>query len=208
MRVGVMDDTVDASIKRVAAARKALGDDIKIMADAHGTFSVPEARRFCKAIEPYNLYWMEEPVSPDNKHGCASVRDYTHTPIAAGESEFTRFDFKELIETGAADVLQPDAAIVGGITEGIKISALASTYQLELAPHCWGSAISFMAGVHLAFASASAVLIEFSLGGNPLMYELCNEPPDVQDGTVRAPVRPGLGLTLNWDFVEKYAKHP
>ncbi len=208
MRVGVMDDTVDASIKRVAAARKTLGDNIKIMADAHGTFSVPEARRFCKAIEPYNLYWMEEPVSPDNKQGCADVRKYTHTPIAAGESEFTRFDFKELIEHQAADVLQPDAAIVGGITEGMKISALASTYQLELAPHCWGSAISFMAGVHLAFASPSAVMIEFSLGGNPLMYQLCNEPPDVKDGTVNAPVRPGLGLTLNWDFVEQYAKHP
>ena len=206
MRVGVMDNTVAASIRRVATARKALGDDIKIMADAHGTFSVPEARQFCKAVESDNLYWMEEPITPDNKAGTAEVRAYTHTPIAAGESEYTRFDFKELIQHNAVDVLQPDAAIVGGITESIRVANLASTYQLELAPHCWGSIISFKAGVNVAFASPSAVLIEFSLGGNPLMYQLCNEPPEVANGTVHAPTRPGLGLTLNWDFVETYAK--
>ena len=206
MRVGVMDDTVDTSVRRVKAARKALGDDIKIMADAHGTFNVPEAKRFCKAIEDSNLYWMEEPISPDNKAGSAEVRSYTHTPIAAGESEFTRFDFKELIELGAADVLQPDAAIVGGITESMRVSSLASTHQLELAPHCWGSIISFKAGVNIAFASPSAVHIEFSLGGNPLMYQLCNEPPEVEEGWVKPPSRPGLGLTLNWDFVEANTK--
>lgn len=206
MRVGVMDETVEASIRRVAAARKALGPDIKIMADAHGTFSVPEAKKFCRAIESSNLYWMEEPVSPDNKAGTGEVRAYSHTPIAAGESEFTRFDFKELIDHNAVDVLQPDAAIVGGITESLKIAALASTHQLELAPHCWGSIISFMAGVNIAFASPNAVVIEFSLGGNPLMYELCKESPEVTNGMVKAPERPGLGLTLNPDFLESYVR--
>ncbi len=206
MRVGVMDETVATSVRRVKAARKALGDDIKIMADAHGTFSVPEAKQFCKAVEDCNLYWMEEPVSPDNKAGGAEVRAYTHIPIAAGESEFTRFDFKDLIEHNAADVLQPDAAIVGGISESMKIASLAGAWQLELAPHCWGSIISFKAGVSIAFASPSAVHIEFSLGGNPLMYQLCNEPPEVVDGIVTPPSRPGLGLTLNQDFVEEFAR--
>ena len=206
MRVGIMDETVDESIRRVEAAREALGAGIKIMADAHGTFSVPEARRFCKAVEPFDLYWMEEPVSPVDKRGTAAVRAYTHTPIAAGESEFTRFDFLELIEHHAADVLQPDAAITGGISECMKVSALASTHQLELAPHCWGSAISFQAGVHVAFASPSAVLIEFSAGGNPLMYDLCEENPGVIEGRIAAPERPGLGLKLNWDFIHQYAR--
>ena len=151
------------------------------MADAHGTFSVSEARRFCKAIEPEELYWMEEPISPDNKAGTAKVRAYSHTPIAAGESEFTRFDFRDLITLDAVDVLQPDAAITGGITESLRIASLASTYELELAPHCWGSIISFMAGVNVAFSSPSAVFIEFSLGGNPLMYELCQENPSVAE---------------------------
>ena len=206
MRVGSMDDNVEKSIRRVQNARKALGDDIKIMTDAHGTFSVPEAKRFCKETEDCNLYWMEEPISTDNKIGTSEVRESTITPIAAGESEFTRFDFKDLIDYKAVDVLQPDPAIVGGITESMRIAALASTYQLELAPHCWGSAISFMAGVNVAFASPSAAIIEFSAGGNPLMYELTEESPDVKNGRIKAPNRPGLGLHLNWDFVEKYSK--
>jgi len=207
MRVGSMDDNVAYSVERVKAARNALGNDVKIMADAHGTFSVPEAKKFCKEVEACNLYWFEEPISPDNKTGIAEVRSHTHIPIAAGESEFTRFNFVELIDKRGVDVLQPDAAIVGGISECMKVSALACSYQLELAPHCWGSAISFMAGVNVAFASPSAVVIEFSLGGNPLMYELCNEDPEVNNGIVSPPSRPGLGLTLNQDFVKTYTKN-
>ena len=206
MRVGSMDDTVDYSVERVRAARQALGPDIKIMTDAHGTFSVPEAKRYCRLVEDCNLYWFEEPISPDNKIGTAEVRQSTYIPIAAGESEYTRFDFVELLQHRSVDVFQPDPAICGGITETMRIGALAAAYQLELAPHCWGSVISFMAGVNVAFASPSAVIVEFSLGGNPLMYELCKEAPDVQDGQVACPSRPGLGLSLNQDFVKEFAK--
>jgi len=204
MRVGVMDETVAYSVERVRAARTALGPAVKIMADAHGTFSVPEAKQFCRGVEDSHLYWFEEPISPDNKQGTAEVRAATSTPIAAGESEFTRFEIRDLIDRRAVDVVQPDAAIIGGITEAWRVAALAAAYQLELAPHCWGSAFSFMAGVHLAFASPAAAIIEFSLGGNPMMYDLVNEEIKVADGMIEAPVRPGLGLTVNWDFVQAY----
>ena len=204
MRVGVMDDTVNYSIDRVKAARAALGSEIKLMVDAHGTFSVPEAKYFSRSVEDCNLYWFEEPISPDNKRGCSEVRSSTSIPIAAGESEFTRFDMRDLIDLRAVDVLQPDAAIIGGITEGIKVGALASAYQVELAPHCWGSAFSFMAGVNLAFASPSASIIEFSLGGNPMMYDLVEEQITVNDGIIEKPAQPGLGLNVNWDFVNNY----
>lgn len=204
MRVGVMDDTVAHSIARVKAARKSLGDDILLMADAHGTMSVPEAKRFCKSVEDQNLYWFEEPISPDNKQGTAEVRATTFIPIAAGESEFTRFDMRDLIDLKAVDVLQPDAAIIGGITEAMRTAQLASAYQLELAPHCWGSAFSFMAGVNVAFASPAANVIEFSLGGNPMMYDLVQEQITVKDGKIDAPNLPGLGLSLNWEFVKAF----
>ncbi len=204
MRVGVMDETVDYSIERVKAARAAFEPDIKIIADAHGTFSVPEAKRFCRGVEDCNLYWMEEPISPDNKKGTAEVRATTTIPIAAGESEFTRFNIRELIDLRAVDVVQPDAAIMGGITESWRVGALAAAYQLELAPHCWGSALSFMAGVNIAFASPSAVVIEFSSGGNPMMYDLVEEQIQAIDGYIPAPTAPGLGMTVNWDFVKEY----
>lgn len=204
MRVGIMDDTVGESVKRVRAAREAIGDHIKLMTDAHGTFSVPEAKQFCRGVEDCNLYWFEEPISPDNRHGTAEVRASTAIPIAAGESEYTAFDVRDLIEVRALDVVQPDSAIIGGITESMRVAQLAHTYQLELAPHCWGSAFSFMAGVNVAFASPAAVVIEFSLGGNPMMYDLVKEKITVENGMLSAPTAPGLGLTPNWDFVHEF----
>lgn len=204
MRVGIMDQTVQNSIDRVKAARKALGPHIKLMTDAHGTFSVPEAKQFCRGVEDCNLYWFEEPINPDNRHGTAEVRASTTIPIAAGESEFTSFDIRDLLEVRALDVLQPDAAIIGGISETMRVGHLASVYQLELAPHCWGSAFSFMAGLHVAFASQAATIIEFSLGGNPMMYDLVQEQITVTDGVIAAPVAPGLGLTPNWNFIHEF----
>jgi D-galactarolactone cycloisomerase len=205
MRVGVMDNSVQESIKRVRAAREALTDDIKLMTDAHGTFSVPEAKQFCRGVADCNLYWFEEPISPDNKMGTAAVRASTDIPIAAGESEYTAFDVRDLIAERALDVVQPDCAIIGGITEAMRVSSLAHVHQLELAPHCWGSAFSFMAGASVAFASPSANVIEFSLGGNPMMYDLVEEHIGVDhEGMLHRPTRPGLGLTPNWDFVNDF----
>lgn len=204
MRVGIMDETVQNSVNRVRAAREAIGLHIKLMVDAHGTFSVPEAKQFCKGVEDCNLYWFEEPISPDNRHGTAEVRANTFIPIAAGESEYTAFDIRDLIEIKALDVVQPDSAIIGGITESQRVSALAHAFQLELAPHCWGSAFSFAAGVNLAFAAPSAVMIEFSSGGNPMMYELVNEKIEVDNGYILKPQQPGLGFSPNWDFVNEY----
>lgn len=204
MRVGVMDGDPGVSIARVHAARKALGPKIQLMVDAHGTFSVQEARRFSREVEECALSWFEEPVGPDDRRGMAEVRAAAGIPIAAGESEFTRFDFRELIDAHAVDVLQPDLAICGGITEGWRIAQLASTYQLALAPHLWGSAISFAAGLHLAFASPSATILEFSLGANPLLHDLVDEPVELHEGTIAAPSRPGLGVTPRQEFIDRF----
>jgi D-galactarolactone cycloisomerase len=206
MRIGVMDGDVATSVARVQAARRALGPSVEIMVDAHGTYSVSEAKQFCRAVEGANLRWFEEPINADNPRGAAEVRHATTIPIAAGESEFTRFDFRGMIEAGAVDILQPDLAICGGLTEGRRIAELAATYQLELAPHCWGSAFSFMAGVSLAFASPSAVIIEFSLGANPLLHDLVEEPITAPSGKVDAPQRLGLGVTPRADFIGQYRR--
>ena len=126
--------------------------------------------------------------------------------IAAGESEFTRFDFRDLIEREAVDVLQPDLAICGGPTEGRRIAALAEAYQLELAPHCWGSALSFSAGMSLAFASPAAAVIEYSLGANPLLHDLADEDVVVELGRLAAPTLPGLGVTPRQEFIDEFTR--
>jgi D-galactarolactone cycloisomerase len=205
MRVGVIDGAVEASVARVAAAREALGPDVALMVDAHGTFSVAEAKRFAAGVEPYAVRWFEEPVSADNRSGLAEVRRSTTIAIAAGESEFTRFDFADLVDRRAVDVLQPDLAICGGATEARRIAGLAETHQLELAPHCWGSALSFNAGVNLAFASPAATVIEYSLGANPLLHDLAAEDVVVENGRMAAPTRPGLGVTPRPEFIDEFA---
>jgi D-galactarolactone cycloisomerase len=203
MRVGLQDASVDASAARVAEAREALGPGVGIMVDAHGTWSVREAQRFARKVEAYDLAWLEEPVSPDNLSGQAEVRGATDIPIAAGESEQTRFAFREMLDARAVDVLQPDPAIAGGITETRSVAALAASHGLTVAPHLWGSAILFATGLHLCVATPCATMLEYSRGENPLLNELVEEEVAFVDGHVLAPTRPGLGLTLRRDFVER-----
>ena len=201
MRVGLQDASVDDSAARVREARETLGPGVGLMVDAHGTWSVREAQRFARKVADCDLGWLEEPVSPDNVAGQAEVRAATDIPIAAGETEQTRFAFRDLIEARAVDVLQPDVAIAGGITETLRICALAATHGLTVAPHLWGGAVLFASGLHLAVATPCVTTLEFSRGENPLLNDLVEEPFDLVDGYVLAPDRPGLGLTLNRDFV-------
>jgi L-alanine-DL-glutamate epimerase-like enolase superfamily enzyme len=174
------------------------------MCDAHGTLSVAEARRFCRLVEEDNLAWFEEPVTADDKRGQAEVRAATDISIASGESEFTRHDFRELAMLGAVDIMQPDLAICGGITEAMRISALASAHNLKLAPHLWAGAPAFAAGLQVAAASPAGFIVEYSLGANPLLHDLVEEDFLVNDGMIEVPDRPGLGITVREDFLQKH----
>jgi len=206
MRVGVMDGEPRRSAARVRAARAALGPDVKLMADAHGTWTVAEAKAFCRMVEDCDLTWLEEPVSADDKAGLAEVRRSSAVPIATGESEFTRHDFREIAELRGADVFQPDLAIAGGLTEGLRIAAIAAAFNLRLAPHLWSGAPAFAAGLALAASQSSGFILEYSLGANPLLHELAHEKFPVVDGHVEIPDRPGLGVTVDEDFLRRHAR--
>ena len=207
MRIGVFDGSPLISAERVIAAREALGPHVELMCDAHGTFTVSEARQFCHLVRDCDLAWFEEPVTADDKRGLAEVRAGTHIPIATGESEHTRFDFRDLIELRAADILQPDLGICGGITEAMRISALVSAANLRLAPHLWAGAPAFAAGLHVAAASPATHILEYSLGANPMIHEMVEESFPVKGGTLAIPERPGLGITVRQDFVARYRKN-
>ncbi len=204
MRVGSGDGTLAHSIARVHAAREGLGDSVGIMCDAHGTWTVSEAKRFCRAVAECNIDWLEEPVTADDKPGMAEVRANTDIPISTGESEFTRFAFRDLALLRAADIFQPDLSIAGGITETMRIEALASAHQIRLAPHMWGGALTFAAGLHVAAAASSGFILEYSLGANPMLHELAVEDFAVVDGMLEIPERVGLGVTIDEDFTARY----
>lgn len=205
MRVGVQDGSPRVSALRVQAAREALGPEVDLMCDAHGTFTVSEARQFCHLVRDCNLAWFEEPVTADDTRGLAEVRRSTSIPIAAGESEFTRHDFLRLVEERAVDIVQPDLAICGGITEAQRIASIASAANLRLAAHLWAGAPAFAAGLHLSAASPAAFILEYSMGANPMIHELVEESFPVVDGLLEIPDRPGLGITPRADFIQRFA---
>ena len=206
MRVGSMDGAPHVSADRVRAARRAIGPGIDLMVDAHGTYTVGEARRFAAMVADCDLAWFEEPVTGDDKAGIAEFRASTHIPVAVGESECTRFDFRDLVVARAADILQPDPAFCGGITEAMRIAALASAFNLRLAPHLWAGAPAFFAGLHVIAAAPAGFIVEFSLGANPMIHDLSRAPVRVEDGSIGVPDAPGIGLDMNTDVIERFAK--
>jgi len=206
MRVGAMDGAPHISAARVKAARAALGPEVDIMVDAHGTYTAADARRFATMVEDCDLAWFEEPVVADDKPGMARLRAAIPIPVATGESEATRYAFRDLATLGAADIFQPDPAFCGGISEAIKIATLASAFNLRFAPHLWAGAPCFFAGLHLCAASPSSFVVEYSLGANPMIHDLVEEEITVEDGLVRVPERPGLGFTIAERFLEAHAQ--
>ncbi|MBK9387861.1 MAG: mandelate racemase/muconate lactonizing enzyme family protein [Planctomycetes bacterium] len=206
MRIGAMDGDAGSSIARARAAREALGPAIQIMCDAHGTLNVAQAKRFCAGTAELGLRFVEEPVMSDDRTGLAEVRRGASVAIAAGESEFSAFDFAELIEARAIDVLQPDLAIAGGLSEGLRIAALAYAHRLELAPHCWGSAISFQAARTLAFASPAGTFCEVPMGGAPLLREMASIDLALHDGALAPPRGLGFGVAPDPEFVKRFTR--
>jgi len=206
MRVGSMDHRPQVSAERVKAARKAIGPDIELMVDAHGTYTVAEAKRFATLVADCDLAWFEEPVSADDRAGQAEFRSWTSIPVALGESECTRFDFAALVAARAVDILQPDPAFCGGITETMRIATLASSFNLRLAPHLWAGAPCFFAGLHVLAASPAGFIVEFSLGANPMIHNLSRAPVQVHNGTIAVPDGPGLGLEMDTDMIARYAR--
>ena len=190
-------------VRRVKAARRGLGPGVELMIDAHGSLEVATAIKLARELEPYDIAWFEEPVSPDDHAGQAEVRRSTTIPIASGEREFTRFDFVALLERRALDIAQPDVARAGGMTEIRRIAALTSTHSVRLAPHAWSSGVLFAASIHVAMSATNCHVLEGTQGYMPMMWELFDEPFDIRpDGTVHAPGRAGLGFTLRKDALE------
>ena len=200
--------SIENTLRRVSAARRGIGDDVELMVDAHGSLDVSTAIRLARELEPYDIAWFEEPISPDDHPGLAEVRRSTTIPIATGEREFTRFDFEDLFMHRALDIAQPDIARAGGFTEIRRIAAMASARGIRLAPHAWGSGVLFAASIHMAMAAPNCHILEVSQGYMPMMNELFNEPYDVSDGTVHAPRTPGLGFTLRDDVFDRFEYVP
>jgi L-alanine-DL-glutamate epimerase-like enolase superfamily enzyme len=187
-------------VERLAAVRKALGDDVEIYIDANNGYYARQAIVMARRFEQYNVAWFEEPVLADDIAGLAEVARANVIPVATGEHEYTKYGFKDLIAAGGADIVQPDVCRVGGITEWLKVAHLAHAFNLPVAPHA-------IAPVHLHLACCTPNLrVVEVLGVEDDVYRRWfTELPAQKNGMWSPfPDKPGLGLELNPKAVEKW----
>jgi galactonate dehydratase len=185
-------------ISLIRATREAIGWDIDLAIDCHGQFDVPSAITLAKAVEDLRLMWLEEPVPAENMDALAQVRAATCTPICTGENQYTRFDYIQLLEKRAVDVIMPDLAKAGGIFEAKRIADLADAHYIPFAPHNVSSPLGMMAACHVLATVPNFLALEFHARDIPWWEDLCDgDKPFVKDGKMTASTRPGLGVELN-----------
>lgn len=197
--------TLEEDVERVRAVREAVGPSFKLAIDANNAWTPSIARKFMRLVEPYDIYWLEEPVATDDIDGSAMLAYELETPVSGYETETGLPGFRELIVRHAVDIVQPDVIWTGGITECRKVAALAQAYGLPVIPHVFSSAVASIANAHFIASIPNGSLLEFDQNPNPLRSELFETPLDIDaSGKVHLPTLPGLGVTLNQATVEKY----
>ena len=193
------------NVELVATVRKAVGDEIDVMADAYMGWTLDYAKRMLPLLEPYHLRWLEEPVIPDDIHGYAELKSAGRVPIAGGKHEFTIYGFRELLEARALDYIQFDTNRVGGISQARKIAALAEAHSVPVIPHA-----GQMHNYHVVMASLNSPMAEYFPVvdvevGNELFWYIFEGEPKAKDGFVELSEHmPGLGLRVNEQALKKF----
>ena len=199
--------------ERVSLARDALGPEVQLMVDVNGNYTADVALQSMIRIQDYNVQFYEEPLTPTDFNGYATLHSRSPIPIATGEALYTPHEFKRLMDINGADVWQPDLTLCGGLSAAREISTLARLSHRRLSPHVWGGAVGLSAALHFLSAQAAwphtdnvpyPPLLEYDQGENALRDKLLTAPIPCIDGHLVVPEGPGLGIELDWDAVEKY----
>ena len=192
---------INQDVERVRVVRETIGPDIKLLVDANNAYSAHEAIEIARKMEKYEPFWFEEPVAPDDYRGHGRVARATSIPIATGENEYTRYGFRDLIDHDAAAIFNADAQILGGLTEFMGVAALAAAQDLLIAPHG-----AQEVHIHAVCAISNGLILEFYRETvDPLRMQIFEEPMKLDaEGYVAAPDRPGLGITPNYELLERY----
>ncbi len=190
-------------IDLIRTTREAIGYETDLAIDCHGQFDLPSAITLAKAVEDLRLMWLEEPVPAENVDALAQVRAATSTVICSGENQYTRFEFLELLQRQAVDVIMPDLSKAGGIAEGKRIAEIADAFYVPIAPHNVSSPLGMMAACHICAAVPNFFVLEFHGREIPWWSDLCEgDSPFIRDGFMHLSERPGLGVELNDDVAK------
>jgi len=194
---------------QIAAVREAVGPDVDICVDCHGRFDEQSGHKIAKAMEPYNLMWLEEPVPAEFLESYARIRQETTTPICGGENWYLTYGFRRPLEIGAVDMIMPDLQKCGGLGEGQRIASLANTYNVPFAPHMVASYLGAVSSAHVCAAVPNFLILEWQIyfHTNPMFQEIVtwDGPMLTEDGHIPLPHGPGIGVEINEEAMRKYA---
>lgn len=190
--------------KMMAAIREAVGEGVDIMVDCHGRHSVANAIEFCRVLAPYRPYFIEEPVPPENADALAEVRRASPVPIATGERRVTRFEFRELFEKQACQVIQPDLCHCGGLWEAKKIAAMAEAYYIGVAPHNPLGPVANAAALHFALSTPNFLIQEDMLTDVPWRFDVVKHALKTESGYWLPTDAPGLGIEVDEEAAKQH----
>lgn len=188
---------------RVAAVRDAVGEGVDIGLDAHAQiFQTSIALALCQVLQPYFPLFLEEPLRPENREALGRLRAKSPIPIATGECLVTKYEFRDLLAHAAADIVQPDVCLMGGLWEMKKVAAMAEADYVMVAPHNPCGPIATAVNVHFALSTHNFLILEYRSDEDPRRAAVVDAPMVLEDGYLLPPTRPGLGIDLNVDVLE------
>jgi D-galactarolactone cycloisomerase len=191
---------IDTDVAGVAALAEALRGRADLLVDAHGAYAADTALHVGRRLEKLGVYWLEDPLPPEDVEGYVHLAAALDMAVAAGESECTRWQFEERLRRRALDVILPDICRAGGISEGRRIATVASLHNARWAAHVsMGTSVHVAAAAHLAAASANCLILEFSSTPNPIGEDLLTRPLHPVGGALQLPDGPGLGIDFDED---------
>lgn len=207
LRIG---NSLRRDVELVKGVRQIVGEDIDIIVDGKFNYTLPSAIRLARRLEEYDVLYLEEPMPQYDLEALAELKASTGLPIAYGEHAYTLHEFRDLITRRAANVLQPDATLVGGLAEARKVCTLAEAWGMSISPHCGGlTAVGIAANLHLSAVAPTFTVLEYdATPGQPLREELLKDglfsPDRIVDGCLVVPEGPGLGIEVDESVLEKY----
>jgi L-rhamnonate dehydratase len=203
---GPLGQDPEHDVRLARAAKEAGGDGVEILFDAGLGYvdDAATATRVARELEELDIFWLEEPFEPDEYEAYAELADGVDIPVAAGEQDVTMWGFRELIDRGHVDIVQPDVTRCGGITETLRIAELARDRGVKTVPHAWKSGIIKAASLHVNAVLSDALFQEYCVADTPINTRLTKQLlPIESDGCVAVPTAPGLGVELDADVLDE-----
>lgn len=201
----ISNKDLDTALECISEVRSAVGNDVDLLIEGHGRFNIPTGIKIAKELEQFKPMWFEEPVPPDNLDALKAVRDKSPVPISAGERLYTRWDYKKMFDLMAADYIQPDISHAGGIMELKKIAAESECRYIPFAPHNPSGPVANAATLQLAATCPNFSILEIMYSDVIWRKDVVNESLEYENGFMKIPDRPGLGIDIN---EEECLNHP